>query len=210
MIAIFTMNIKNLLIESFKEVKRPKLLIYILIILFILTALYPSNCNYYRDQEKNAKDLNNVTYLTNKYLRHINTVAQIAIPIILMDKVGLVQAIYVDIATTISTHSLKRIFNDVIIFGKNIGTRPRQKPNNMPSGHSSMASSEMFFVARRYGWKFAIFLLPITLITMYARVALNCHTVSAILAGFILGALIAVIFTSSYKKKNYDQENIAV
>nr|WP_284702424.1 phosphatase PAP2 family protein [Herbaspirillum aquaticum] len=68
----------------------------------------------------------------------------------------------------------------------------------MPSGHSSMASSAMYFVGRRYGWWHLIYMLPILLMTMFARVALDAHTISAVLAGALAGIVGAALFTSSF------------
>jgi lipid A 1-phosphatase len=69
----------------------------------------------------------------------------------------------------------------------------------MPSGHSSMASCATYFVCRRYGLWHALYLLPILLLTMYARVALNDHTVSAVIVGALVGFVTAALFTSPYK-----------
>lgn len=44
--------------------------------------------------------------------------------------------------------------------------------------------------------KHALYFLPILLLTMHARVALNDHTVSAVIVGALLGFMMAAIFTS--------------
>jgi lipid A 1-phosphatase len=66
----------------------------------------------------------------------------------------------------------------------------------MPSGHSSMASCAVYFVGRRYSIWLAIPLAIIMLLTMYARVMLNQHTISAVIAGALIGFLATAMFTS--------------
>ena len=63
-----------------------------------------------------------------------------------------------------------------------------------------MSSCGAYFVCRRYGWKLAWIVFPILLLTMYARVALNEHTISAVLAGGFLGLLVSAIFTTRHRK----------
>lgn len=193
--------IKNLLKESYQDVHRPKLLIAVLILAFLAAALYPSDNKYYSDNVRINKDTK-VAVTVEDYLRFINTASQVLIPIILMDKIGMVQAIYVGIATTASVQTLKPLFNHVTILESKIGQRPRGKKGNMPSGHSAMASSAMYFVMRRYGMIHGIYMIAITLLTMYARFMLDVHTISAVLAGFTIGILCAVLFTSAYKKQS--------
>lgn len=112
------------------------------------------------------------------------------------DKIGLVQLLYVAVSTTIATHSLKRLLDDVWVGETRLGQRPHGGALNMPSGHSSMASCAVYFIGRRYSVRLGVFLLIILGLTMYARVALNAYTVSAVIAGALLGCLTAAWFTS--------------
>jgi membrane-associated phospholipid phosphatase len=186
----------KLLKSACTDVRVPKRLMIVLALMLALTSLYPTDVDYYF---KNIKDHGVFVYSIENGVRYINTAAQFIIPLVLLDKVGMVQAAYVGIATMMTTHLLKYALNDVSIFGTRIGETPSRSDNNMPSGHSSMAASAMYFVCARYGWKHAFYLVPVTLLTMYARVMLQAHTLSAVLAGCMVGILVAVFFTSPYR-----------
>jgi membrane-associated phospholipid phosphatase len=128
---------------------------------------------------------------------------QIAVPILLADKAGMIQLAYIAVTATVATHGVKRLVNDWTLFGTRIGQRPggEDSKHNAPSGHSSMASCAAYFVCRRYGLWYAFLLVPILLLTMYARVMLNDHTISAAISGALLGLLTAAIFTTKFRKK---------
>lgn len=172
----------------------------LLLCLCLASTFYPSDMVYYSHR---TKDRGAVTRYSERYARYLNTAAQAGIPILLGDRAGLIQAVWVGLGTLVATQSLKRIFNDWTILGTRLGQRPygSGSSHNMPSGHSSMASSAMFFVWRRYGLRYAWFLLPFTALTMYARVMLNAHTISAVLSGCLLGMLAAAAFTSPYRPR---------
>jgi lipid A 1-phosphatase len=133
---------------------------------------------------------------TEKYLRHTNSVLPIATVIVLRDWKGAGQIIGVIGAGIVASHGPKRLLNDVSIMGTRLGQRPSSKTSkhNMPSGHSTLASAGGWFMARRYSMWFLLLCLPITVLTMYARVMLGAHTVSATIAGTILGVLVAALF----------------
>ena len=133
---------------------------------------------------------------TEKYLRHTNSVLPIATVIVLRDWKGAGQIIGVIGAGIVASHGPKRLLNDVSIMGTRLGQRPSSKTSkhNMPSGHSTLASAGGWFMARRYSMWFLLLCLPITALTMYARVMLGAHTVSATIAGTILGVLVAALF----------------
>jgi lipid A 1-phosphatase len=186
----------NLFKRAYVDVHVPKMFMIVLALMLALTTVYPTDLQYVREIKK---DDGIFVYSLENGVRYINTAAQIIIPIVLLDKIGIVQAAYVGIATTITTHSLKYVFDYVSVFGTRLGERPSGSNKNMPSGHSSMASSAMYFVCKRYGWKHAFYLVPITLLTMYARIMLHAHTLSAVLAGCMVGILVAEFFTSPYR-----------
>ncbi|WP_090139265.1 phosphatase PAP2 family protein [Limnohabitans sp. DM1] len=131
--------------------------------------------------------------------RFISTAAQVMIPLLLNDKVGLAQMLYSGLATTVTTHFLKRVKNDVHIGQTRLGERPNGGRHNVPSGHSSMAGSALGFVWRRYGAWHLMYLLPILIATMATRVFLSAHTISAVLAGAILGVVVTYVMTSPRK-----------
>jgi membrane-associated phospholipid phosphatase len=183
---------------AYKEVVIKKKTLILLLCLFFSYAFYPTYLTYYQGL---IKDKSRPVYAVEHYIRYINTAAQVLIPIILFDKIGMVQAIYVGIGTTVSLHVLKRAFNDVTIMGTRLGQRPSSTSSrhNVPSGHSAMASSAMAFIIIRYGWKHGYYLIPICLLTMWVRILLKAHTVSAVVSGAILGIIIALLLTSKYK-----------
>jgi membrane-associated phospholipid phosphatase len=187
--------------QAYSAVQRPKRFIIACLAGIVFFLPYPTNLNAYRMCPPET-DLP-VVGLTEKYLRYTGTVVQIALPILLRDKIGMVQLLYTGISATIATHGLKRLVDPVEVQHTRLGERP-SKPNshqNMPSGHSSMASCAAYFVCRRYGFIHALYLLPILLLTMYARVALHDHTVSAVIVGALVGFLAAAVFTSRRRKQ---------
>jgi len=123
--------------------------------------------------------------------RFINTGLQVALPLITRDIFALRSLIWVAVVGTTSTHGLKHALNDVEVRGVRLGQRPHSENSrhNNPSGHSSMASSAAVFVGRRYSWNWLWLLVPLTLATMYARIALDAHTLSATIVGAALGVL---------------------
>ena len=123
--------------------------------------------------------------------RFLNTGLQVALPLITRDLAGGISLVWVAVVGTSATHGLKRALNDLEVGGVRLGQRPKDPESryNFPSGHSSLSSSGAAFVARRYSLKWLWLLVPMTLATMFARVALDDHTWTATLAGAALGVL---------------------
>ncbi len=186
------------LILAYKEVNFNKKILFFLLLMFSITAFYPSDMDYYKAREKNN---NNYVYFVEEGLRFTNTAIQIALPILLADKIGIIQAAYVGIATTISVHFLKRAFNDINILKTRLGERPIGSDYNVPSGHSAMATSAMAFVMIRYRWIYGLYLVPVSILTMLIRVLLKAHTISAVCSGAILGIIIGILLSSQYTGK---------
>lgn len=195
------MKIPEICKTAYREVHRPKLFILALIIAFLACALYPSDMEDYSRHLADTK-AGQVENITEHYGRFVNTVLQVGLPIVLADKVGLVQLAYVAVSSTALTQGMKFLANDWRVNGTRLGQRPSnpRSKHNMPSGHSSMASCAMYFVCRRYSFWYALLLIPIMLLTMYTRVMLHDHTVSAVLAGAIAGILSGAIFTSRWRR----------
>lgn len=194
------MSLRTLAKQAYAEIEPPHFFLLVCVIGIILSILWPTDLPSYRaiGPERTPLVLD-----TDRYLRFTNTAAQIAIPILERDPVGMMQLLYVGVSATVATHGLKSLLDPVTVWGNRLGERPSGGPHNMPSGHSSMASCALYFVCRRYGWRHALYLLPITLLTMFARVELNAHTVSAVIAGALVGLLMAAIFTG---KRSTPQE----
>lgn len=174
--------------------------------LSLLCALYPSDLPSIRsdfnaaqaDNTSISVQMHGLVQGTEDYGRHLNSVVAVALPLLLRDGVGLVQMVYVALAGMITTHVSKRLLNNVVIDGTRLGERPwgPQSKHNSPSGHSSLAAEAAAFVCRRYGWRWAFLLMPIVFLTMWARVDLNMHTLSAVLAGMLLGFAVGFWFSS--------------
>jgi membrane-associated phospholipid phosphatase len=66
----------------------------------------------------------------------------------------------------------------------------------MPSGHSTLAASAVVFLVLRYGFVWALITVPVLLLTMYTRVMLDAHTISAVIAGALTGGMSTALFTT--------------
>ncbi|MEN9465865.1 MAG: hypothetical protein RL217_2046 [Pseudomonadota bacterium] len=204
------MSIKENYKKSWQVLTKPKLSIYALIVLFFVVAYAPVDNDFYK--EKRLPFCGDFEFFTENYLRFSSTAIQIIAPILMRDPVGIAQSINASIATTLVTHSFKRLFNNQTTWddGRRLGERPRspKSKHNMPSGHSSMASLAVFYVMRRYGTKqnrfkiAMIYMAVIMACTMYTRVMLDDHTVPATLAGALVGLICAFVFTSPKEQDN--------
>lgn len=163
----------------------------------LAAVVYPSDIAGYRASPYAGTESTVVTG-TEDYLRHANTVVALAMPLLLRDWTGLRQLAVVTVAGIAATHGPKRLLNDVTIGGTRLGERPHapQSQHNMPSGHSALASSIIWFLGRRYSWWWLLLTVPVTLLTMYARVMLNAHTISAVIAGALVGLLVTALFVT--------------
>ncbi len=184
---------------AYHDVRRPLQIILCYTMIFILVSLYPSDHSV-RQLETPSPDTMAVARWTDDYGRFAVTALQVALPLLLKDKVGMMQLGFVAVSTTLTTHGFKRLTNEWMIDKTRLGQRPSgtESRHNMPSGHSSMASCAAFFVCRRYGMKYAILVIPIMLLTMLSRVVLDDHTISAVLSGGLLGIICTLLFTSCY------------
>jgi membrane-associated phospholipid phosphatase len=187
---------RTLAIQAYLQVRRPSRFVYACVIGVLLVPLFPTNLQSYR--APHAGEELTVALITDHYIHNVNTIVQIALPILLRDKIGMLQGFYVGLSNAIATHILKFLVDSWTVEGTRLGQRPLDADSrfNMPSGHSSMASSAAYFVSRRYGIVHALYLLPILLLTMYARVTLNAHTITAVITGALVGFLVAALFTS--------------
>jgi lipid A 1-phosphatase len=187
---------RALLLQAYRQVSRPRRFIYACVIGIILVPLIPTDLHSYHTRY--TADEMTVAIITDHYVHNVSTIVQFALPILLRDKIGIVQCVYVAISNAAATQGLKYVVDNWIVEGTRLGERPRgiDSQFNMPSGHCSMASSAAYFLTRRYGILHALYLVPILLLTMYARVALNAHTITAVVTGALLGLLIAAVFTS--------------
>ena len=165
------------------------------LLIIMLSAIYPSDIESYRDTPP-PKAEQAIANGIEHYGRHINTILPLATVLILRDWTGLKQIIVFTGAGIIATHGPKRLLNNLQVFGVRMGERPRSPDSrhNMPSGHSALASAGAYFMMRRYSVWFCLIVIPIMLLTMYARVVLDAHTISATIAGATTGMLVTGLF----------------
>ena len=177
---------------------------------FVASTFYPTDLASYASGEGSSR-APETAHFTERYVRYVNPALQVALPLLLRDKTGIIELAKVAIATTLATQVLKHALNNVHVMGTRLGERPTPYPGrpardfedsnfNMPSGHSSMASCGAYFVSRRYGWKWALIVVPVLLLTVFARFSLDKHTISAVISGTLLGILVTALFTTRYRK----------
>ena len=173
--------------------------IVLLVTIILISSLYPSDLENDYSTSRGGEDIPFVVS-TEKYGRHINTLMPFALAIISRDKAGFKQILVIAVSGIIASHGPKRILNNVKIMGTRLGQRPfsSTSKHNTPSGHSTLAGATAYFVMRRYSWWFAVIVIPVLLCTMYARVMLDKHTISATLAGAATGLLVAALFSTKF------------
>jgi len=173
------------------------------VLVISLVAVYPSDLPSYQNADYDGHQ-DALVIGVEDYARHANTLLAFAVPIALRDWVGLKQLAVATVAGIIATHGPKRLLNDVWIGDTRLGQRPHSPDSNhnMPSGHSALASAVVWFLGRRYSWWWALLTVPITLLTMYARVMLNAHTISAVIAGCLVGLLVTALFVTKRRRAN--------
>lgn len=167
-----------------------------LMVLFAIGA-YPSDLPSYLD-DTHDPDQDTLVVAVETYARHVNTVVALAVPILLRDWTGLKQLGVVTVAGIVMTHGPKHLLDDLRVGDTRLGQRPHSPDSrhNMPSGHSALASAVIWFLGRRYSWLWALLTVPITGLTMHARVMLDAHTISAVLAGCLIGLFAAALFVT--------------
>ena len=173
--------------------------IVLLVTIILISSLYPSDLENDYSTSRGGEDISFVVS-TEKYGRHINTLLPFALAIISKDKAGFKQILVIAVSGIIASHGPKRILNNVKIMGTRLGQRPfsSTSKHNTPSGHSTLAGATAYFVMRRYSWWFAVIVIPVLLCTMYARVMLDKHTISATLAGAATGLLVAALLSTKF------------
>lgn len=171
------------------------------LLVIAVVAVYPSDLPSYQAANYNGAE-DALVMGVEDYGRHINTLLALAVPIVLRDWVGLKQLAVATVAGIIATHGSKRLLNDVWIGDTRLGQRPGGPDSsyNMPSGHSALASAVIWFLGRRYSWWWALLTVPITLLTMYARVMLDAHTLSGVIVGALVGLLVTALFVTKRRQ----------
>jgi membrane-associated phospholipid phosphatase len=193
---------------TFREIIiHPIKVFYSHFILVIMSALviagssfYPSDMDGYYATSKGGNKNIFVNGIED-YGRHINMITPLVMALVLKDGTGIKQLLVITFSGILASHGPKRLLNDFEVMGTRLGQRPTS-PNskhNTPSGHSTMAGSGAYYLMRRYSWWFGFLVIPVMLFTMYARVMLDQHTISATIAGAATGMLVAALFTTKLK-----------
>ena len=193
------MTFVEILKQPIQSFQKYSVFIVLLIGIIVLSSLYPSDLEKDYSTTRGGQDMPFVVG-TEKYGRHINTLMPFALALISRDKNGIKQLLIITVSGILASHGPKRFLNNVQIMGTRLGERPFSPTSNhnTPSGHSTLAGASAYFVMRRYSWWFAIVVIPILLSTMYARVMLDQHTISATVAGAATGLLVAALFSTKF------------
>src|SRR5690349_5672769 len=98
------MTMSGLITSALTQVERPRRAMLVCVLVIVLSIVFPTDMNSYH---ATPPDRSPLVVDTNDYLRFINTAAQIAMPVLLGDEIGMMQFLFVALATTGATHVLK-------------------------------------------------------------------------------------------------------
>ena len=193
------MTFINILTQPIRIFYRHTILVVMMFLIITAASIYPSDLENDYAVSRGGHEMSFVV-ATESYGRHINTVLPFALALILKDKEGLKQLGFITVAGILASHGPKRLLNDVEIMGTRLGQRPSSptSKHNTPSGHSTLAGACAYFIMRRYSTWMGLIVIPVLLATMYARVMLDKHTVSATIAGAATGLLVAGLFSTKF------------
>ena len=189
----------NIIWQPIRVFYRHTVLLTMMLLVIILASIYPSDLENDYAVSRGGHDMPFVV-ATENYGRHINTLLPFALALMLRDKEGLKQLGVITVAGILASHGPKRLLNDVEIMGTRLGQRPNSptSKHNTPSGHSTLAGASAYFIMRRYSVWLGLFVIPVLFATMYARVMLDKHTISATIAGAATGFLVAGLFSTKF------------
>ena len=189
------MTFRELLSQPFKVIYRHGIVVCMVVVIILAATVYPSDMENDYAVSKGGHE-RPVVVAFEDYGRHINTLLPFVLALVLKDKEGWKQLGMITVVGILTSHGPKRLLNDVEIMGTRLGQRPNStsSKHNMPSGHSTLAGACAYFVMRRYSIWFGVIVIPVLLFTMYARVMLDKHTVSATISGAATGLLVAALF----------------
>ena len=194
------MNIMQILRQPLIVLKQHTMAVFLAFLVIVSSTVYPSDMKNDYSVSRGGQSSKLVMF-TEEYGRHINTLLPFATIVVLRDWTGLKQIAVVTVAGIVASHGPKRLLNDVTVMGTRLGERP-SSPNskhNMPSGHVTLASAGAYFMMRRYSFWFGLILIPVMLLTMYARVMLDAHTISAVISGAVTGMLVSGLIATKWR-----------
>ncbi|WP_205439194.1 phosphatase PAP2 family protein [Helicobacter suis] len=100
-------------------------------------------------------------------------------------------------------YEIKNVFQSAHDRGANVAFAKRPCCNSwrgMPSGHAGGAWSAAGFVYYRYGWKPALPVIALAILTDASRVVSYQHSVLQVVVGSLIGWGFAYLFTSKYRR----------
>ncbi|WP_104713641.1 phosphatase PAP2 family protein [Helicobacter cetorum] len=103
-------------------------------------------------------------------------------------------------------YGIKGAFSKAHAHGASVSFAKRPCCNSwrgMPSGHAGGVFSAAGFVYYRYGWKPALPVLALAILTDASRVVAQKHTIWQVVVGSLIGWGFAYLFTTRYKPKNW-------
>lgn len=191
------MNIIQILCRPSVVFREHKIAVLLVLLVIVSSTVYPSDMENDYSTPRGGQSSKLVMF-TEEYGRHINILLPFAAIMVLRDWTGLKQIAVVTVAGIAASHGPKRLLNDVTVMGTRLGQRPRSSnsKHNMPSGHVTLASAGAYFTMRRYSFWLGLIVIPVMLLTMYARVMLDAHTISAVISGAMTGMLVTALFAT--------------
>ncbi|MBX9839818.1 phosphatase PAP2 family protein [Silvanigrella sp.] len=134
----------------------------------------------------------------------IGSIIQIAIPMYVLvpvlwkkDKGGAIQMIRLLAIILGVTWAFKLGLGQV--FGIN-EMRPRGGSMSFPSGHTSGAFSGALFLTIRYGWKYAVYSLPLAMFVGYTRIYSMAHWPIDVIASIVLCTISSILIVKKFKQ----------
>ncbi|CRF46689.1 putative [Helicobacter heilmannii] len=100
-------------------------------------------------------------------------------------------------------YEVKNIFDDAHARGERVPFAKRpccDSWRGMPSGHAGGAWSAAGFVYYRYGWKPALPVIALAILTDASRVVAREHSILQVVVGSLIGWGFAYLFTSKYRR----------
>ena len=202
------MSFSEILRLPMRLIPAHKLLAAFMVLAIVMATVYPSDLDRHRAANYAGHQMPLIVF-TEDYGRHLNSIAALGTALVLRDLTGLKQLAVIIVVGIAATHGPKRLLNNVEVMGTRLGERPsRQTSNhNMPSGHSALASAVIWFLGRRYSWWWLLLTVPVTLMTMLARVLLDAHTISAVIAGMLVGLAFTMLFVTPCRRNEHQERD---
>src|SRR5437763_10720958 len=110
----YNMSESSVFRVAYASVRRPALLIVLLVLGILACGCYPTDLRSYPFLPEGT-DTPTEVRVTEDYVRYVPTALQVAIPIVLGDRIGLVQLLYVGMSTTVATPGAKFLLNALTV-----------------------------------------------------------------------------------------------